>query len=108
MSVIWQQQTHGVLKRQQAGNRFIAKLLLGVVLIVTILAAAYLALVASNVSIARQVWAMENEMINIQRENHAIRTEIARLSSIPVMQVRSVGLNYQPAASVEYVYIGAP
>jgi cell division protein FtsB len=108
MSVIWQQQTHGVLKRQQTANRFIAKLLLGVVLIVTVLAATYLALVASNVSIARQVWAMENELSGIQRENHAIRTEAARLSSIPMMQVRSVDLNYQPAASVEYVYLGAP
>ena len=108
MSVIWQQQTHGVLKRQQTGNRFIARLLLGVVLIVTILAAAYLALVASNVSTARDVWAMENEMINIQRENQAIRTEIARLSSIPVMQVRSVALNYQPASSIEYIAVGAP
>lgn len=108
MSVIWQQQTHGVLKRQQNANRFIVKLLLGVVLIVTILAAAYLGLVASNVKIARQVWAMENELVEIQRENHAIRTEIARLSSIPVMQVRSVALSYQPAASVEYLVVGAP
>lgn len=108
MSVIWQQQTHGVLKRQHEANRFIAKLLFGVVLIVTILAMAYLTLVASNVRIARQVWAMEKEYIDIERANHAIRVETARLSSIPTLQERSVALGYQPAAQVDYFYVGAP
>ena len=76
MSVIWQQKTHGVLRRQQKANRIIARLLLGVVVVVTVLSAAYLTLVASNVRLARQVWAMEKEMINIQRDNQAINTEV--------------------------------
>ncbi len=108
MSVIWQQKTHGVLRRQHQTNRIIARLLLGVVVIVTVLSAAYLTLVASNVQTARQVWAMEKEMINIQRANHAIETEIGRLSSIPVLQKRSVALGYQPAGFVEYMYVGGP
>ena len=36
MSVIWQQKTHGVLRRQQQANRVIARLLLGVVVVVTV------------------------------------------------------------------------
>jgi cell division protein FtsB len=108
MSVIWQQKTHGVLRRQHKTNRIIARLLLGVVVIVTVLSAAYLTLVASNVRIARQVWSMEKEMVNIQRVNNAIETEIGRLGSIPVLQERSVALGYQPAGFVEYMYVGEP
>lgn len=108
MSVIWQQKTHGVQRRQQKTNRLVARILLGVVLVVTVLATAYLALVASNVRIARQVWDMEKEMGNIQRTNNAIETEIGRLSSIPVLQQRSVALGYQPAATVEYMFVGGP
>ena len=108
MSVIWQQKTHGVLRRQRKTNRAIARLLLGVVVIVTILSAAYLTLVASNARLARQVWAMEKEMISIQRDNQAFKTKVGQLSSIPILQERSVALGYQPASSVEYMYVGVP
>jgi len=49
-------------------------------------------------------------MAEIQRESSRLETEIARLSSIPVLQVRSVALGYQAAESIEYVDIevGAP
>ena len=108
MSVIWQQKTHGVLRRQQKANRIFARLLLSVVLVVTMLGAAYLTLVASNVRIARRVWAMEKELIDIQRANNALETEIGRLSSIPVLQERSTALGYQPAGTIDYLYVGEP
>lgn len=108
MSVIWQQKTHGVLRRQRKTNRIVARLLLSVVLVVTVLSAAYLTLVAANVHLARQVWAMEKEMVNIQRGNQAIQTEVGRLSSIPVLQARSVALGFQPAHTVEYMVVGGP
>ena len=108
MSVLWQQKTHGVLRRKEKMQRLLARLLLGVVVITTILAGIYLTLVASNVHTARRLWAMEYEIANVMRDNQALTTEIARLSSIPVLQERSVALGYQPAESIDYLYVGGP
>ena len=108
MSVLWQQKTHGVLKRKEKMQRLLARLLLGVVVITTVLAGIYLTLVASNVHTARRLWAMEHEIANAMRDNQALMTEIARLSSIPVLQERSVALGYRPAESVDYLYLGEP
>ena len=108
MSVIWQQRTHGTPRRREQANRTAARLFLTVVLVITALATAYLALEASNVHISRRLWDMENAMVQMQRDNQALRVEIARLSSIPVLQERSVGLGYQPATSVDYLYVGGP
>lgn len=108
MSVLWQQKTHGVLKRKEKMQRLLARLLLGVVVITTMLAGVYLMMVASNVHTARRLWAMENEIANVIRDNQALMTEIARLSSISVLQERSVALGYQPAKSIDYLYLGEP
>lgn len=108
MSVVWQRKTHGVLRRQEKAQRLIAQLLLGVVITTTVLAGIYLTVVASNVHTARRLWAMENEISNVQRTNQALITEIARLSSIPVLQERSVALGYRPAESIDYMYLGGP
>jgi cell division protein FtsL len=108
MSVLWQQKTHGVLKRKEKMQRLLARLLLGVVVITAILAGIYLTLVASNVHTAHRLWAMEHEIANAMRDNQALMTEIARLSSIPVLQERSVALGYQPAESIDYLYLGEP
>jgi len=108
MSVLWQQKTHGILKRREKMQRLLAQLLLGVVLITTVLAGVYLTVVASNVHTARRLWAMENQIANVLRDNQALMTEIARLSSIPVLQERSVALGYQPAQSIDYLYLVEP
>ena len=89
-------------------QRLLARLLLGAVLIMTVLAGIYLTVVASNVHTARRLWAMENQIANVMRDNQALMTEIARLSSIPVLQERSVALGYRPAESIDYLYIGGP
>jgi len=108
MSVVWQQKTHGVLKRQEKMQRLLARLLLGVVIITTVLAGIYLTVVASNVHTARRLWEMENQMAAVMRDNQGLMAEIARLSSIPVLQERSVALGYQPAKSIDYLYLGEP
>lgn len=108
MSVLWQQKTHGVLKRKEKMQRLLARLLLGVVVITTILAGIYLTVVASNVHTARRLWALEHEITNVTRDNQALITEIARLSSIPVLQERSVALGYRPAESIDFIYLGEP
>jgi len=108
MSVLWQQTTHGVLKRKEKMQRFSAQLLLGIVLVTTALTGIYLTVVASNVHTARRLWAMEYQMSNVLRDNQALITEVARLSSIPVLQERSVALGYQPAESIDYLYLGEP
>ncbi|HOT92083.1 MAG TPA: hypothetical protein PLJ78_09755 [Anaerolineae bacterium] len=108
MSVIWQKSTHGVLRRQEKAQRLIAQLLLGIIITASLLAAAYLALTASNVRTARQLWHMENQLVVAQRENEILKAEIARLSSIPVLQERSVALGYRPADAIDYLYVGEP
>jgi len=37
-----------------------------------------------------------------------LEIEIARLSSIPVLQERSVALGFAPAESIEFIELGAP
>ncbi len=106
MSVTWHQKTHGVLRRREHANRTVALLFFSVVAIISLLAAAYLGLVAANVRLSRQVWAMEEELVALQRDGEVLHTEIARESSIPVLQERSVQLGYQPADSVDYVHMG--
>jgi len=108
MSVLWQQTTHGVLKRKEKMQRLLAKVLLGIVVTTTVLAGIYLTVVASNVHTARRLWAMEYQVANVLRDNQALMTEIARLSSIPVLQERSVALGYRPAESIDYLYLGEP
>ncbi|MGC9468547.1 MAG: hypothetical protein ACP5HS_08145 [Anaerolineae bacterium] len=108
MSVVWQQQTHGVPRRREKVDQGVARLLLIGVAIVTALMVAYLALVASTIHLSGEIWALHNEMSDIQRENSRLETEIARLSSIPVLQVRSVELGYVPAESIEYIGVGEP
>jgi hypothetical protein len=108
MSVLWHKQSHGVPIRKAKSDRALALLFLGVVVIITALAAAYLGLVADNVRLSRQVWAMEQALIAIERENQALAVECARLSSIPVLQELSVELGYQPANSIEYLYLMEP
>ncbi len=108
MSVLWQQQTHGIPRRQEKAHRLIAQLLLLVVITTALLAAAYLTLTASNVHTGRQVWTLERQIVEAQRENEALKVEIARLSSIPILQKRSVALGYRPADSIDYLYPGAP
>ena len=108
MSVIWQQRTHGVLRRKQQPARLLTRLFVLAALVATTLGAAYLALVASNVHTAGQIWTMEQTLSEMQRQNHALWVEIARAGSIPVLQERSVKLGYQPAGSVDFLYVGGP
>jgi len=103
MSVLWQQRTHGVQKRKASADRTTVLFFLAVIVVATVLAAAYLSLLASNVHLARQVWAMEQDLVTWERENHALMVEIARLSAIPVLQQRSVELGYLPAESVDFI-----
>ena len=108
MSVMWQRQTHGVPRRRQKVNRMVAGLFLAVTLTASLLLGAYLALVASTVHRSHEIWRLHDEMAEIRRQNNQIKSDIARLSSIPVLQERSVALGYQPADSVEYVIVGGP
>ncbi len=108
MSVVWQQRTHGIQRRKQQVSYMLTRVFFVVLLVVTTLAAAYLTLVASNVRTSRQIWAVEQQVVEIQRESQALQVEIAHFSSIPVLQERSVKLGYQPAEAVDYISVGAP
>jgi cell division protein FtsL len=111
MSVAWQQSTHGVLRRQEKVNRTLMTTFAVITVLVAGLGLLYLGLVASSAHLSSDIWHMHSEMAEIQRESSRLETEIARLSSIPVLQARSVDLGYRAAESIEYVDItevGAP
>ncbi len=108
MSVLWQQQTHGVPRRSGQLNRTLALLLIVAITLIALLGAAYLSLAAANVSLSREVWQMEQNLVRLQRENQAIMVEVARNSSIPVLQTRSTALGYQPAEAVAYINFTEP
>jgi len=110
MSVQWQQSTHGVQRRRQQVNRMTVITFAAITVLAAGLALSYLALVASSAHLTGDIWKLHNEMADIQRESSRIQTEIARLSSIPVLQERSVKLGYQPAGSIEYLQseVGVP
>ncbi len=107
MSVIWQQTTHGVPRRRGQANRVLAKLFISVAIVLTVLAGGYLTLIMSNVRLSRAVWQTYQDLADVRRESEFIRTDIARLSSIPVLQERSVELGYSPANEVEYMNVGS-
>jgi len=108
MSVTWHKNTHGVPRRKETLDRMTTRLFLVAVGLATLLIGAYLTLTASTVHISNGIWKLHNELAEIQRTNSALEAEIARHSSIPVMQQRSEALRYEPATAVEFAFTGAP
>lgn len=108
MSVLWRQRTHGVQRRREAFDRALARVVLGVVVVVTLLGSLYLALVATNTRLSKEIWQIEQDLVQYQRQNEALWVEIARLSSMPVLIQRSIALGYAPAANVHYLIMPEP
>jgi cell division protein FtsB len=108
MSVLWQQRTHGVQRRREQDNRPIALLFLAIVVVALLLAAAYGALAGANAKLGAQVWKLEKDLVVQQRENQVLMVEIARLSSIPVLQERAIALGFVEANTVEYLEVTEP
>lgn len=108
MSVIWQQRTHGIQRRREAFNSALARMFLGVVVAATLLGALYLNVIGANVRLSGYVWELEENLGLQQRQNQALMVEIARLSSIPVLQQRSIALGFAPAENVHFLVIPEP
>lgn len=108
MSVLWQKRTHGVQRRKDTQNQTLAWAALAVIVVVTLLAAAYLSLAAANVRLGARVWQMEEDLITQQRTNQKLMVEISHWSSISVLQRRAVELGYIPAESVYFLETEAP
>ena len=108
MTVLWQERTHGVQRRQEYTNRMVAYLFLGVVIVTSVLAAAYLSLAAANVRLADEVWQMEEDLMEQQRVNQALMVEIAQYSSIPALQQRAIAAGYAPASQVHFLEVEGP
>jgi cell division protein FtsL len=107
MSVVWQQSTHGVPRREERVSRVTARVFLLAVVIATALIGAYLALSAANVRLSSQVWTLHNEMADRQREISRLQDDIADASSIAALQARSVELGFAPADAVDFVERGS-
>ncbi len=108
MSVIWQQKTHGVQQRQVHKERTLALILLVGLVFLTALAAGYLDLVARNVTLAREVWAMQEELAQMQRVNQALEVEIAAWSNLERLTERARALGFKPAEQVDYMLLEVP
>jgi hypothetical protein len=106
MSVSWQRKTHGVAVKREKVDPMTIRLFAVGIIIVSVLMALYLALTASSVKLSVRVWSLHNELADIQRENSRLETEVARNSSIPVLQERSVRMGYGPPESIKYVIVG--
>ncbi len=107
MSVVWQQSTHGVPRREEKLSRVSARAFLLVVVVATLLVSAYLALSAANVRLSGRVWSLHNQMADGQREISRLQVEIADASSIAVLQKRSTELGFVPAGAVDFVEKGS-
>jgi hypothetical protein len=108
MSMSRQIKAHGVAVKRERVDPMTTRMFALAVVIVCILMAMYLALTASSVKLSVRVWALHNELADIQRQNSRLETEVARHSSIPVLQERSVRMGYGAAESIEYLIIGEP
>ena len=108
MSISRQIKAHGVAVKRERVDPMMTRAFALAVVIICVVMALYLALTASSVKLSVQVWTMHNNLADIQRENSRLETEIARNSSIPVLQERSVRLGYGAADSIEYLIIGEP
>jgi cell division protein FtsL len=108
MSVSRRDKAHGGSTKQKKVDPMTTRIFALGVVTIAILMALYLALTASSVKLSVRLWSMHNEMADIQRENSRLETEIARNSSIPVLQERSVRMGYGAAESIEYLIVGGP
>lgn len=106
MSAVWRREMHGVRRRTEPLDRTAVKRLFLVIVVVAAFAAGYLTLMWNTTRLGGRIWSLNQQLIDIQRQNSLIEAEIARLSSIPVLQVRSVELGYVPAEHVEYLAVG--
>lgn len=108
MSVAWQQSTHGVPRKRAKVDRVTAVAFVIVVVVVSALAFAYVGLAASSARLSADIWQAHTKLGTVQREISRLETEIARLSSIPVLQTRSGALGYVPAESIQFVPAEVP
>lgn len=108
MSVIWQQKTHGVQKRQAHKERTLALVLFVALLTFTLLTGAYLKLVADNVRLAGEVWRMQESLAQMQRVNQALEVSITTYTRLEHLQERARLLGYRPAEQVDYMTLEVP
>ncbi len=105
MSVLWQQRTHGVPRRKRQWERRLAIVGVMLVLAITLLVMAYLALVASNVRLSHEIWETSEAIVMQERRNEGLRVEIAHQSSIPRLQERAIALGFVPAEQVDFIVL---
>jgi cell division protein FtsL len=72
---------------------------------VTMVAAIYLSVTARTAIVGRQIQNMENEIINGQRVNADLQTQLASLTSASEMEKRALSKGYQPTEPGEIAYI---
>jgi cell division protein FtsL len=103
MSSFLEWATHGVKRgRLELDSRPVV-LLFGIVVVLALVAALYLALVSRTAAQGRRIEQLQTEVFRLQRENERLAVEIADVSAIPRLIERANALGFAPAEQVEFL-----
>jgi hypothetical protein len=87
--------------------QFIGVFSLGVVL-VALIAGVYLNVTARAATIGREIQNMEQDILELQRDNADLENQLGLLTSIRTMQRRAEDLGFQPINPAEVLYVIVP
>ena len=100
-----------VLAYQQAPWRvqmqMIGAFLLGLALL-AVVAGVYLNVTASAAKVGREIQALQNDVLEIQRENADLETRLASLTSASAMEARALEMGFRSLSPDEVKYIEVP
>lgn len=103
MSDFMQWVTHGIKRGRFEMNRRMALYLALLVIVLTLVAALYLALVSRTAARGRHIEQFQAELFRIERENQQLEVEVAREGSIERTKQRALDMGLLPAEQVEFI-----
>lgn len=109
MSMPWSRLTASVgaldfgFKKGRDLNRRAARALLAGIVLIWLVAAAYLVLVSQTTVMARRIQDMREQLATLERENCLLEQEIAVRQSVDALLRAAAAQGFAPAAAVEFV-----
>ena len=79
-----------------------------VVVLVALIAGVYLNVTARAATIGREIQVMEEDILELQRDNADLENQLGLLTSIRTMERRAEDLGFQPINPAEVLYITVP
>ncbi len=97
--------THGIKRgrfEMSARGVFYLSTLVAVVALVAVL---YLTLVSQTAACGRHIEQLRTELLQLERENEQLETQVAAAGSISRLWGRAIELGFVPAEQIEYISI---